>query len=58
MIAASLNAMSLALVDAGVPMKFMIASMSCMIDRTTKEIVMDPTTKELEVSYHNESVPD
>ncbi|CDH57247.1 exosome complex component rrp46 [Lichtheimia corymbifera JMRC:FSU:9682] len=47
-IAASLNAMSLALVDAGVPMKFMIASMSCMIDRITNEIVMDPTTKELE----------
>ena len=45
--------MSLALVDAGVPMKFMIASMSCMIDRTTNEIVMDPTTKELEVSHHN-----
>ncbi|KAI9320700.1 ribosomal protein S5 domain 2-type protein [Dichotomocladium elegans] len=47
-LAASLNGITLALLDGGIPMKFMIAAMTCMIDRKTEEIVMDPTTKELE----------
>lgn len=49
MLAAAVNAISLALLDAGIPMKYMATAMSCMVDKNTKEIIMDPTAAELEV---------
>ncbi|KAI8981560.1 ribosomal protein S5 domain 2-type protein [Pilobolus umbonatus] len=52
-LAACINAITLALLDAGIPMKYMIASTTCIIDKT-KEVVLDPTMAELEnsVSVH------
>ncbi|KAI9497762.1 ribosomal protein S5 domain 2-type protein [Zychaea mexicana] len=47
-LAAAVNGITLALLDAGIPMKFMTAAMTCMIDRVSKDIVMDPTSEELE----------
>ncbi|KAL1929938.1 hypothetical protein VTP01DRAFT_1092 [Rhizomucor pusillus] len=46
-LAAAVNAISLALLDAGIPMKYMATAMSCMVDKNTKEIIMDPTAAEL-----------
>ena len=47
--AAAVNGITLALLDAGIPMKFMSAALTCMIDRTSQDIIMDPTKEELEV---------
>lgn len=44
-----MNAITLALLDAGVPIKSLVAAMTCMIDKDSKQIVMDPTAEELEV---------
>ncbi|KAG2218373.1 hypothetical protein INT45_013324 [Circinella minor] len=47
-LAAAVNGITLALLDAGIPMKFMSAALTCMIDRTSHDIIMDPTKEELE----------
>ncbi|KAF7721995.1 Exosome component 5 [Apophysomyces ossiformis] len=47
-LAAAVNGITLALLDAGVPMKFMAAAVSCAIDKNTNAILLDPTKKELE----------
>ena len=48
--AAAMNAATLALLDAGIPLKYMAAGVTCMIESNSNVIVMDPTTEELEVS--------
>ncbi|CAO3627162.1 unnamed protein product [Cunninghamella blakesleeana] len=45
---AAVNGVNLALIDAGLPMKYMASSINCMIDKTNDEIILDPTLKELE----------
>ncbi|KAI8145329.1 ribosomal protein S5 domain 2-type protein [Fennellomyces sp. T-0311] len=52
-LAAAVNGITLALLDAGIPMKFMTAAVTCMIDGSSN-VVMDPTKEELEnaVSVH------
>ncbi|KAI8088668.1 ribosomal protein S5 domain 2-type protein [Halteromyces radiatus] len=47
-LSAAVNGVTLALLDAGLPMKYMAAAVTCMIDKTTDELVLDPTAKELE----------
>ncbi|KAG0164143.1 Exosome component 5 [Apophysomyces sp. BC1034] len=47
-LAAAINGITLALLDAGVPMKSITAAISCTIDKNTNEILLDPTTEELE----------
>ncbi|KAI9283344.1 ribosomal protein S5 domain 2-type protein [Sporodiniella umbellata] len=47
-LAASINAISLALMDAGVPLKYLAAAATCMIDKETQQVVLDPTTVELQ----------
>lgn len=47
-LAASVNAITVALLDAGIPMKHMAAAITVMIDKDD-ELVLDPTTVELEV---------
>lgn len=47
-LAASVNAITLALLDAGIPMAHMAAAITTMIDRKTNELVLDPTAVELE----------
>ncbi|GAA5813764.1 hypothetical protein MFLAVUS_007251 [Mucor flavus] len=46
-LAASVNAITVALLDAGIPMKHMAAAITVMIDKDD-ELVLDPTTAELE----------
>ncbi|KAG0209980.1 Exosome component 5 [Mortierella sp. GBA30] len=41
------NATILALLDAGIPLKSILGSVTCMIDSETNEILLDPTTEEL-----------
>ena len=48
-LAASVNAITLALLDAGIPMKHMSAAITAMIHNTTGELVLDPVAAELEV---------
>ncbi|KAI8351488.1 ribosomal protein S5 domain 2-type protein [Choanephora cucurbitarum] len=47
-LAASVNAITLALLDAGIPMKHMSAAITAMIHNTTGELVLDPVAAELE----------
>jgi exosome complex component RRP46 len=47
-LAASVNAITIALLDAGIPMKHMAAAITVMIDQQN-ELVLDPTAIELEV---------
>lgn len=47
-LAAAINAITIALLDAGIPMKHMAASITVMIDQDN-ELVLDPTAVELEV---------
>lgn len=48
-LAAAVNAISLALLDAGIPLKQMAAAITVMVDQNTNELVLDPTAVELEV---------
>ncbi|KAI8072944.1 ribosomal protein S5 domain 2-type protein [Gongronella butleri] len=45
-LSAAINALTLALIDAGVPLKGMVSSLTCMIDSTSDAIVLDPTAEE------------
>ncbi|KAI8879848.1 ribosomal protein S5 domain 2-like protein [Backusella circina FSU 941] len=47
-LAAAANSIALALLDAGVPMRQMVGSVTCMIDEKTMDLILDPTTIELE----------
>lgn len=47
-LAAAVNAITIALLDAGIPMKHMAAAITVMIDQEN-ELVLDPTAIELEV---------
>ena len=47
-LAASVNAISVALLDAGIPMKHLAAAITVMIDQDN-EMVLDPIVAELEV---------
>ncbi|KAI8064860.1 ribosomal protein S5 domain 2-type protein [Gilbertella persicaria] len=49
-LAASVNAITLALLDAGIPMKHMAAAITVMVDKTSNELVLDPIAIELEVT--------
>ncbi|KAG0772506.1 hypothetical protein G6F22_015684 [Rhizopus arrhizus] len=49
-LAASINAIALALLDAGIPLKYMAAAVTCMFDSKTCEVVLDPTAVELQNS--------
>ncbi|KAI9478135.1 MAG: ribosomal protein S5 domain 2-type protein [Benjaminiella poitrasii] len=46
--AAAINAITLALLDAGIPMKQLAGAITLMIDQKTNELVLDPTLAELE----------
>ncbi|KAI7903374.1 ribosomal protein S5 domain 2-type protein [Cokeromyces recurvatus] len=48
LLAASVNAITLALLDAGIPMKQMAGAITVMIDEKTNDLVLDPTLAELE----------
>lgn len=50
-LAAAVNAITVALLDAGIPMKHMAAAITVMIDQHN-ELVLDPTTVELEVKIY------
>ncbi|KAJ3092713.1 Exosome component 5 [Quaeritorhiza haematococci] len=46
-LSAAVNATTLALIDAGIPMKSLVASVTCMVDQDG-ELVLDPTLNEME----------
>lgn len=48
-LAASVNAISLALLDSGVPLKHLAAAATCMVDSKTNQVILDPTAVELQV---------
>ncbi|XP_017766963.1 PREDICTED: exosome complex component RRP46 [Eufriesea mexicana] len=48
MLACSINAACLALINAGVPMKFTIAAVNCMIHEGNDEIILDPDETQLQ----------
>lgn len=50
-LATAVNAMILALLDAGVPMKSMASSVTCMIHKSG-ELLLDPTELEIQVSNY------
>ncbi|KAF9976120.1 Exosome component 5 [Actinomortierella ambigua] len=41
------NAVVLALIDAGVPLNSILGSVTCMVDRKTNQVLLDPTREEL-----------
>ncbi|XP_017890063.1 exosome complex component RRP46 [Ceratina calcarata] len=47
-LACTINAACLALINAGIPMKFTIAAVSCMIEEDTGDIVLDPDSIKLQ----------
>lgn len=49
LLACTINATCLALINAAVPMKFTIAAVSCMIERNTGNIILDPDSIQLQV---------
>lgn len=49
-LAAAANSITLALLDAGVPMRQMVGSVTCMIDEKSNQLILDPTIIELQVS--------
>lgn len=50
-LAAAVNAVTVALLDAGIPMKYMAAAITGMINEDN-ELVLDPTAAELEVKLN------
>ena len=48
LLACTLNAACLALINTGVPMKFTIAAVSCMIEESTGNIILDPDNIQLQ----------
>lgn len=49
MLACTINAACLALINAGIPMKFTIAAVNCMIQEGTNNIILDPDSTQLQV---------
>ncbi|XP_003395595.1 exosome complex component RRP46 [Bombus terrestris] len=47
-LACTINAACLALINAGIPMKFTIAAVNCMIQEGTENIIVDPDTTQLQ----------
>ena len=45
--AAAINATTMALIDAGIPMKDMVAAISCVVNKDD-QILLDPTAQEME----------
>lgn len=48
LLACIINAACLALINAAIPMKFTIAAVSCMIEDSTNNIILDPDNTQLE----------
>jgi exosome complex component RRP46 len=48
LLACAVNAACLALINSGIAMKFLVAAVSCMIDREDN-ILIDPNSKQLKV---------
>ncbi|PBC33819.1 Exosome complex exonuclease RRP46 [Apis cerana cerana] len=48
MLACTINAACLALINAGIPMKFTIAAVNCMIQEGTNNIILDPDSTQLQ----------
>ncbi|KAK9760020.1 exosome non-catalytic core subunit rrp46 [Basidiobolus ranarum] len=49
-LATAINAVTLALIDAGIPSKSIVSASTCLIDENG-DLVIDPTTKELEAAH-------
>lgn len=49
LLACSINCACLALMNAGIPLKYLFAAVSCMITHDN-EIILDPDSKQLKVS--------
>lgn len=49
LLACAINASSLALLSSGLAMKFTIAAVSCMIERETEKVIVDPDSTQLQV---------
>ncbi|XP_014477601.1 PREDICTED: exosome complex component RRP46 [Dinoponera quadriceps] len=48
LLACAINASCLALMNAGLPMKFVIAAVSCMIEKETEKTIVDPDNIQLQ----------
>ncbi|XP_076665637.1 exosome complex component Rrp46 [Andrena cerasifolii] len=48
LLACTINAACLALINTGVPMKFTIAAVSCMIEESTGNVILDPDNVQLQ----------
>ncbi|KAF3424063.1 hypothetical protein E2986_05214 [Frieseomelitta varia] len=48
MLACTINAACLALINAGIPMKFTIAAINCMIQKDSEDIILDPDNIQLQ----------
>lgn len=49
LLACAINASCLALINSGLSMKYTIAAVSCMIEKETGEVIMDPDSSQLKV---------
>lgn len=52
-----MNALTLCLLDAGVPMHTLVSAVSCVIDKDG-ELLLDPTSLEIKVKHLKEHVID
>ena len=50
MLGCIINAACLALINAGIPMKFTIAAVNCMIQKDSEDIILDPDNIQLQVN--------
>ena len=50
MLGCTINAACLALINAGIPMKFTIAAVNCMIQEDSEDIILDPDNIQLQVN--------
>lgn len=48
LLACTINAACLALINAGIPMKFTVAAVTCMIDENSGNMVLDPDSTQLQ----------
>lgn len=49
LLACAINASCLALMNAGLSMKYVIAAVSCMIEKETEKTIVDPDDVQLQV---------
>lgn len=55
LLACAINASCLALINSGLSMKCTIAAVSCMLDKETGKLIIDPDNLQLKVFINNDN---